>query len=236
MNIAMKVLVAAVGVLPTFPVSVANAQSPTIHYGCVSKHGALSIVSETTICKDTETRIFWNQTGPQGPAGPQGPQGPAGAGGGRTWLAANGAIVGTSNGPSHVSVTLAGARITLLVTVANDYEALVVGGTTAPVYFAGLNCMGQAYVVAKMAGDDRLWGRLYRFNPATGYLDQNSILLGANQPATPIQAQSVATFPDYATNPASCATVPGGTKTVSAVPAEATFDLNQLWPPPLRLQ
>src|SRR6266511_3949045 len=29
-------------------------------------------------CRESETALVWNQTGPQGPQGPQGPEGPAG--------------------------------------------------------------------------------------------------------------------------------------------------------------
>jgi hypothetical protein len=48
-------------------------------YGCASiKSGALRIVSSLTQCKNGETPLFWNETGPQGPQGLQGPQGPAG--------------------------------------------------------------------------------------------------------------------------------------------------------------
>jgi hypothetical protein len=50
-----------------------------VYNACVSFAGAMRIVSTTTACKTNETRISWNQQGPQGPAGPQGPQGPAGA-------------------------------------------------------------------------------------------------------------------------------------------------------------
>jgi hypothetical protein len=49
------------------------------YYGCVNNStGAIRIVSKTTVCKPTEHKISWNQSGPQGPQGPQGAQGPQG--------------------------------------------------------------------------------------------------------------------------------------------------------------
>ena len=50
--------------------------SATIYYGCVNNTtGDIRIVSKSTVCKSTEHKISWDQTGPQGPKGPQGPQG-----------------------------------------------------------------------------------------------------------------------------------------------------------------
>lgn len=61
----------------------ANPPVVTIYYGCVTNAtGAIRIVGKTTVCKTTEHKIQWDQTGPvgpKGPAGPTGPQGPAGA-------------------------------------------------------------------------------------------------------------------------------------------------------------
>ena len=52
------------------------------YYACVNNTtGAITIVSQSTICKTGYHKIHWNQTGPQGPAGPQGPQGPQGPSG-----------------------------------------------------------------------------------------------------------------------------------------------------------
>jgi hypothetical protein len=49
---------------------------------CVHKtNGNARIVSASTPCHATETRIQWNSEGPAGPPGPQGPAGPAGADG-----------------------------------------------------------------------------------------------------------------------------------------------------------
>jgi hypothetical protein len=53
--------------------------SATIYYGCVNNStGDIRIVSKSTVCKSTEHKISWDQTGPQGPKGPQGPVGPQG--------------------------------------------------------------------------------------------------------------------------------------------------------------
>jgi len=52
----------------------------TTYYGCVLKDGTLRIISPTQSCRNNETRIFWNATGPEGPAGPQGLPGPQGPG------------------------------------------------------------------------------------------------------------------------------------------------------------
>jgi hypothetical protein len=59
----------------------ANDQLPaaTIYYGCVNNTtGDIRIVSKSTVCKSTEHKISWDQTGPQGPKGPQGATGPQG--------------------------------------------------------------------------------------------------------------------------------------------------------------
>ncbi len=46
---------------------------------CVNKgNGNVRIVSATTACHASETRIEWNSEGPAGPPGPAGPAGPAG--------------------------------------------------------------------------------------------------------------------------------------------------------------
>ena len=51
----------------------------TIYYGCYQKTiGVLRVVKKDTQCYANETRIQWNQVGPQGPAGPAGAQGPQG--------------------------------------------------------------------------------------------------------------------------------------------------------------
>ena len=49
------------------------------YHGCVSaKNGALRVINPSESCKQGETAITWNQTGPQGDIGPQGIAGPAG--------------------------------------------------------------------------------------------------------------------------------------------------------------
>ncbi len=50
---------------------------------CYSRSGgALRVIdASVTNCKPSETRLTWNQEGPQGPPGPQGPAGPAGPAG-----------------------------------------------------------------------------------------------------------------------------------------------------------
>src|SRR5262245_49837398 len=62
--------------------SCVEAQTAVI-YACVANSsGAIRIVSAAATCKGNETKINWNQGGPQGAVGPQGPQGtpgPAGA-------------------------------------------------------------------------------------------------------------------------------------------------------------
>lgn len=77
------------GALMTTAIQYVRADTGTTYYACVRQtlvDGSpnIRIVSASTPCKSGETRISWNQTGPQGPvgpAGPQGPQGPAGSGG-----------------------------------------------------------------------------------------------------------------------------------------------------------
>jgi hypothetical protein len=56
---------------------VALAQNDTIE-ACVKSNGEVRIVDTAAECKDNETPLSWNVTGPTGPQGPQGPEGPAG--------------------------------------------------------------------------------------------------------------------------------------------------------------
>ncbi len=61
-------------------------------YGCYDKNGGLRVIdSAVTACKNNETSLSWNQTGPMGLPGPIGPQGPTGP---------TGPI-----GPSHAYIT-----------------------------------------------------------------------------------------------------------------------------------
>jgi hypothetical protein len=60
---------------------VAQAASNTIS-ACVKKsNGALRVLGPVGHCKNSESPIQWNITGPQGPTGPIGSQGPQGPGG-----------------------------------------------------------------------------------------------------------------------------------------------------------
>lgn len=99
------------------------AQQPTatIYYACVNNAtGALRIVSKATVCKSTEHKINWDQTGPQGqkgPAGPQGPQGPQGAQG--------------PQGPAGVSV---------------GYSAFAIANQPVNVFFPGVKIVETAPV------------------------------------------------------------------------------------------
>jgi hypothetical protein len=49
-------------------------------HGCYANGGALRVIDESggEVCKNGETALFWNQTGPQGPQGTPGQQGPQG--------------------------------------------------------------------------------------------------------------------------------------------------------------
>jgi hypothetical protein len=56
---------------------VALAQDDTIE-ACVKSNGEVRIVDGAGDCKDNETPLSWNITGPVGPVGPAGPEGPSG--------------------------------------------------------------------------------------------------------------------------------------------------------------
>ena len=71
--------------VPVFAVSLllvvfASAQADaSVLDACVnSGNGMMRLVDATTVCHANETRVEWNQVGPQGPAGPTGSTGPAG--------------------------------------------------------------------------------------------------------------------------------------------------------------
>jgi type VI secretion system secreted protein Hcp len=83
----------------------AASDSTTIN-GCVGSDGKLRVLSSSDTCKQNETALSWNTTGPQGLAGPAGAQGPAGPAGrdGRDGL--NGST-GTPPDPNAVAGTLA---------------------------------------------------------------------------------------------------------------------------------
>lgn len=78
-TVAFGVVLALVAGLG-FGAAVADTSSTggTIH-GCVAKNGVLSVIDSTQSCKNGETPISWNQTGPQGPQGETGATGPQGA-------------------------------------------------------------------------------------------------------------------------------------------------------------
>lgn len=71
-------LVAALA-LATSATLAADAATTTLIYACVKGNGDLHIVQANEACKNNETKIQWNQEGPQGATGPQGPQGDPGA-------------------------------------------------------------------------------------------------------------------------------------------------------------
>ncbi len=54
-----------------------SAQSNTV--SACAKDNSVRIVAAQETCKNNETRVSWNVSGPQGPAGPAGPAGPQGA-------------------------------------------------------------------------------------------------------------------------------------------------------------
>ena len=66
-----KVLIAIV--LCTVFFIVASSCLAQVINGCVRKNGQLAIVTGPGQCKQNETPISWNATGPQGPQGPAGP-------------------------------------------------------------------------------------------------------------------------------------------------------------------
>jgi type VI secretion system secreted protein Hcp len=73
------VLVAGIGV-STY--AWARTQADTTLFACAANSdGALRLVTSAGACKNNETAIQWNQTGPAGAAGATGAQGPAGLNG-----------------------------------------------------------------------------------------------------------------------------------------------------------
>jgi hypothetical protein len=59
-------------------VTMLDAQDEGTIYACANPAGQVHIVNDASECKNQETSLSWNETGPQGPAGPEGPAGPAG--------------------------------------------------------------------------------------------------------------------------------------------------------------
>lgn len=73
-------IASVVGGLTATVVMAAIPDSNGVINGCRSNvSGSLRVIdtATTTNCLASETRLDWNQTGPQGPIGPQGPAGPA---------------------------------------------------------------------------------------------------------------------------------------------------------------
>jgi hypothetical protein len=95
-----------------FP-ALATAQAATTFSACVDGKGDIRMVPASTTCKQGETKIQWNDPGPQGPEGPQGPtgatgptgaqgpqgpQGPAGSAGAE-WVDGSENLIGPATGP-----------------------------------------------------------------------------------------------------------------------------------------
>jgi Collagen triple helix repeat (20 copies) len=56
------------------------AMAAVTYYACITNTtGAIRIVGVSTVCKTTEHKVQWNQTGPKGATGAQGPKGATGA-------------------------------------------------------------------------------------------------------------------------------------------------------------
>jgi hypothetical protein len=74
-----------VAVLAIAAVAIVRAAIPDasgVIHACYKSNGDLRVVDGAPDCKNNETTLAWNQTGPQGAPGPQGiagPQGPQGA-------------------------------------------------------------------------------------------------------------------------------------------------------------
>ena len=62
--------------------SLAPPANAITYYACKNNSdGTIKIVAEAATCKNNETKISWNQVGPEGPIGPQGLQGQMGSAG-----------------------------------------------------------------------------------------------------------------------------------------------------------
>lgn len=59
-------------------VAFAQTGTTTVITSCVEKSGNVRIVGSAEACKQNETPLSWNETGPAGPAGAKGDTGPAG--------------------------------------------------------------------------------------------------------------------------------------------------------------
>jgi type VI secretion system secreted protein Hcp len=67
--------VAAIGVLTVGGVSYAAGGADATIHGCVDQNGNVRVIGANETCRNRETALNWNTTGPVGPVGPQGPAG-----------------------------------------------------------------------------------------------------------------------------------------------------------------
>jgi hypothetical protein len=78
------------------PQSSAQVSATVTFYACeTTSTGAIRMVTATTSCKTGETKISWNQVGPQGPKGATGATGAKGATGATGAIGATGAAGAT---------------------------------------------------------------------------------------------------------------------------------------------
>jgi hypothetical protein len=84
------------------PQSSAQVSATVTFYACeTTSTGAIRMVTATTSCKTGETKISWNQVGPQGPKGATGATGAKGATGATGAIGATGAAGATgAQGPA----------------------------------------------------------------------------------------------------------------------------------------
>lgn len=78
-----RTLIGSIALIALFvvivPVAKLATMTPGVLEACISGgNGQMRLVDSSTACKNNETRVSWNITGPAGPPGPAGPAGPAG--------------------------------------------------------------------------------------------------------------------------------------------------------------
>jgi len=116
----------------SFALAANSATTDTVYSACVTFAHSLYdfTVNGTPKCYKGDTRISWNQTGPQGPAGPQGPKGDTGATGATGPTGPQGPA-GTF-GSLHTlnNVTQVPDQDELGVDLACDSGSLISGGTS----------------------------------------------------------------------------------------------------------
>jgi hypothetical protein len=76
-----RMLISATGAAALLALAAAPASSAATIYTCVSKKGAMRVVSAKTKCKHGESKLSWSSSGPAGPAGVTGAAGATGAAG-----------------------------------------------------------------------------------------------------------------------------------------------------------